>query len=136
MGKIMTFKQKLKPGRVVELNGKDYIVTENGLDCRLQKADQRITTEQIAAIKRLKESAADSTDHLSFANDWIKEAMPLIEALDAENERLKQREAKLKDTLLPVCEYAAEIYNRGIPVGEMPADTIQRLNWVFKMFKG
>lgn len=53
-----------------------------------------------------------------------------------ENERLRKKEAKLKETLLPVCEYAAEIYNRGIPAIQMPDDTIQRLNFAFKMFGG
>lgn len=64
------------------------------------------------------------------------EALPLLREMQAENERLKAREKKLKETLLPVCEYAAEIYNRGIPAGEMPPDTIQRLNSAFKMFGG
>lgn len=59
-----------------------------------------------------------------------------IDELNLEIARLKAREKKLKETLLPVCEYAAEIYNRGIPVSEMPPDTIQRLNWAFKMFGG
>ncbi len=59
-----------------------------------------------------------------------------IDELNLEIARLKTREKKLKETLLPVCEYAAEIYNRGIPATPMPDDTIQRLNFAFKMFGG
>lgn len=59
-----------------------------------------------------------------------------IDELNLEIARLKTREKKLKETLLPVCEYAAEIYNRGIPAIPMPDDTIQRLNFAFKMFGG
>lgn len=59
-----------------------------------------------------------------------------IDELNLEIAKIKAREKKLKETLLPVCEYAAEIYNRGIPVSEMPPDTIQRLNSAFKMFGG
>lgn len=59
-----------------------------------------------------------------------------IDELNLEIARLKTREKKLKETLLPVCEYGAEIYNRGIPAIPMPDDTIQRLNFAFKMFGG
>ena len=56
--------------------------------------------------------------------------------LSEEIELLRKKHEKLKETLFPVCEYGAEIYNRGIPVSEMPPDTIQRLNSAFKMFGG
>ena len=71
--------------------------------------------------------------HVKDLYRWEKEQK---EAAQAENERLRKKEAKLKETLLPVCEYAAEIYNRGIPAIAMPDDTIPRLNWAFKMFGG
>lgn len=113
-------------------------------------------------LSKLDDSAIE-TESLGYL-DCAKIALPLIEALqqslseaqaDArvfsgsynalaedfgrlkeENERLRARDAKLKETLLPVCEYAAEIYNRGIPATQMPDDTIQRLNFAFKMFGG
>lgn len=78
----------------------------------------------------------DSCEDMMRVIDAFNEALPLIEALAADNERLRKKEGKLKETLFPVCEYAAEIYNRGTPVGEMPADTIQRLNYGFKVFGG
>lgn len=71
--------------------------------------------------------------HVKDLYRWEKEQK---EAAQAENERLRKKEAKLKETLLPVCEYAAEIYNRGIPAIPIPSDTIQRLNFAFKMFGG
>lgn len=89
------------------------------------------------------ESADALPTHAKFIVALRNEALPLLremaQALSearAENERLRARQAKLKETLLPVCEYAAEIYNRGIPAIAMPDDTIQRLNWAFKMFGG
>lgn len=71
--------------------------------------------------------------HVKDLYRWEKEQK---EAAQAEYEGLRARQAKLKETLLPVCEYGAEIYNRGTPAIPMPDDTIQRLNWAFKMFGG
>lgn len=79
--------------------------------------------------------------------EWYKEQMEGMEKelnrswddnkiLSEEIELLIKKHEKLKQTILPVCEYAAEIYNRGIPESEMPPDTIQRLNSAFKMFGG
>lgn len=85
----------------------------------------------------------NTIDDSRFICALRNEALPLLremaQALSearAENERLRARQANLKETLLPVCEYAAEIYYRGTPAIPMPDDTIQRLNWAFKMFGG
>lgn len=99
--------------------------------------------ENVLDAKGLLVAETCSDDDAALIVRLHNEALPLLremaQALSearAENERLRKREAKLKETLLPVCEYAAEIYNRGIPAIPMPDDTIQRLNFAFKMFGG
>lgn len=78
----------------------------------------------------------NTIDDLRLVCALRNKALPLLREMQAENERLRKKEARLKETILPVCEYAAEIYNRGIAVSEMPPDTIQRLNSAFKMLGG
>lgn len=79
--------------------------------------------------------------------EWYKQQMEGMEKeldrawddnkiLSEEIELLRKKHKNLKETIWPVCEYAAEIYNREIPVSEMPPDTIQRLNSAFKMIGG
>ena len=60
--------------------------------------------------------------------------------LSEENKLLKDRlnaleirSKRLEELLLPVCEFAAEIYNRGNSTGIFPLDTIQRLNSAYKL---
>jgi len=55
--------------------------------------------------------------------------------LSEEIELLRKKHERLKETILPVLEYAAEIYNRGIPISRMD-DAIKRLNSAFKILGG
>lgn len=79
--------------------------------------------------------------------DWYKEQLEGMEKelnrvwddnkiASQEIELLRKKHERLKETLFPVCEYAAQIYNSGAPTGEFPNDTIQRLNSALKFLGG
>lgn len=55
---------------------------------------------------------------------------------DQKIKKSEEKLSKIKNELMPVLEYAAEIYNRGSASSEIPTDTIPRLNSVLKMFGG
>jgi len=111
-------------------------------DWRYQRALNKASQEKIELLEHDLNKLMNINHALKMENlelksgDYNEEGWKAFYELAKEHDLLKKKLTRIKETLLPVCEYAAEIYNRGIPAGEMPADTIQRLNWAFKMFGG
>ena len=89
----------------------------------------------LCQIHALEIENANLKDGQTIKNAF-RDAEDLCSDVIEENQRLKAKLSKLKETLMPVLEYGADIYNRGVPQTKMPEDTIQRLNWAFKMFGG
>lgn len=77
-------------------------------------------------VKKLQEQNESDWEYQRALNKASRERIEMLE----------RKIERIKETLMPVLEYGAEIYNQGTPTIEMPADTIHRLNSAYKMLGG